>query len=118
VDLDELADAVMGCMESFRDVAAEGTVDEKRRFIRAFTGKVELDPETGKGRAELFYLPKETALTGDPENAASSFRVVAGARYTAEKKTPARILDFDFERERIRIAAETTADLAVTCLAA
>ncbi|MDP6108431.1 MAG: hypothetical protein QGI33_08380, partial [Candidatus Brocadiia bacterium] len=67
-------------------MASEGTVEEKRSFLRAFTGKVELDPETGKGRAELLYLPKETALTGDSENAASSFKVVAGTRYAVEKK--------------------------------
>ncbi len=105
-------------MERFTDVAAEGTVDEKRSFIRAFTGKVELDPETGKGRAELLYIPKNAALSECSENVASSFPVVAGARYTLEKKTPARILDFNFERERIRIAAEIPAEIAVTCLAA
>ena len=44
--------------------------------------------------------------------------MVAGARYAPEKKTPVRILDFDFERERLRIVAEVPAVLAVTCLAA
>jgi len=103
---------------STRNVASEGTVDEKRRFIRAFTRRIELDPETGKGRAELLYIPNDAAFSGDCENAASSFPVVAGARYTAEKKTPSRIIDFDFERERIRIAAEIPSELAVSCLAA
>jgi hypothetical protein len=42
----------------------------------------------------------------------------SGARYAAEKKTPLRIIDFDFKRRGIHIAAETPADLAVICLAA
>ena len=62
VDPDELTEAMLTYMEDFQRVVGEGTVEEKRRFIRAFTGKVELDPETGKGRAELLYLPKEEAL--------------------------------------------------------
>ena len=81
VDPEELVGAMLDCMAEFQQVAAEGTVEEKRSFIRAFTGTVELDPETGKGRAELLYLPKETALSGDPENAASSFTMVAGAGF-------------------------------------
>ena len=48
----------------------------------------------------------------------ASSHLVAGARYTAEKKTPSRIIGFDFERRRVRIAAETPAALPVTCLVA
>ena len=118
VDPEELTDAMLDYMGEFQQVAAEGTVEEKRSFIRAFTGTVELDPETGKGRAELLYLPKETALTGESESAASSFSVVAGARYTPEKKTPSRIIDFDFERSRVSIAADAPAALPAASLAA
>ena len=86
VDLDELTDAMMGYLESFEQVASEGTVDEKRRLVRAFTHKLELDPETGRGHAELLYLPKDEALSNDPESALSSFYMVAGASFVTEAR--------------------------------
>ena len=83
MDVDELTDALLGYMEDFRQVAEEGTVEEKRRFVRSFVNVVELDPARGKGRAELLSLPKETALADISESAVSSFKVVAGACYAA-----------------------------------
>jgi len=41
-------------------------------------------------------------------------RLVAGAQYTLEKKTPTRIIDFDFEREALRITAQVSSFRAVT----
>ncbi len=81
-DLDELTEALLGYMRCFQEVVSEGTVEEKRSFIRAFTNKIELDPETGKGRAQVLMLPDLTAATRyEPATAKSSFKVVAGARF-------------------------------------
>jgi hypothetical protein len=44
--------------------------------------------------------------------------MVAGARYAAEKKTPGRVLEFDFGREGLRITAQRGAEIAITSAAA
>ncbi len=81
-DLDELTDAMLRYMENFGEVVAEGTVEERRAFIRAFVMKVELDPAEGRGRAELLSIPRLTALPLAGDNAAkSSFNMVAGAGF-------------------------------------
>jgi hypothetical protein len=69
-------------------VVVEGTVDEKRRFLRTFIRRVELDPTTGTGRAEVYDLPvlspgvqeKKDSLDGRP----SSFQVVAGVGFDTD----------------------------------
>ncbi len=82
LDIEALIPEVLGYMERFDEVVEAGTVDEKRRFLRAFTRKVELDPETGRGCAELYSLPTTTALPADTDNAAqSSLILVAGAGF-------------------------------------
>lgn len=80
-DLDELTDAMLGYMADFQAVVAEGTVDERRRLVRAFTRRVVLDPQTGKGRAELLYVPKDAAPSASAGNTASSPSMVAGAGF-------------------------------------
>ena len=42
----------------------------------------------------------------------------AGARYTAEKKTPARIIEFVFDEETLYVTAADPAWTALTILAA
>ena len=63
-------------------------------------------------------VPKDAALPACGDNTASSPIMVAGARYTAEKKTPSRIIDFEFERERLRITAQKRRLVGLTCLGA
>ncbi|MBT7618678.1 MAG: hypothetical protein HN590_15485, partial [Calditrichaeota bacterium] len=41
----------------FKTVFAEGSIEEKRLFLRAFLKKIELDPVAGKGQAMLIVLP-------------------------------------------------------------
>ena len=94
----------------------EGTIEEKRSFIRAFTKGIELDPEGGKGRAQLYLLPDLTAIGG--ETARSSLEMVAGARYASEKKTPRRIIEFEFGQEHLSITAAAPFHAFATCLAA
>ena len=82
VDLDGLTDAMVSYMGEFEKVLAEGTIDEKRSFMRAFTKEIELDPQTGKGRAQLFMLPDPAAATRNaPATANSSLIMVAGAGF-------------------------------------
>ena len=80
--LHALAEQVLRYMADFEKVMAEGTVDEKRTFIRAFARRIALDPEAGTGRAELYALPRFTALPAGAGNAAnSSLIMVAGAGF-------------------------------------
>ena len=88
MDLETLTDVMLDYMTEFQKVACQGTVDEKRRFIRAFTKGIELDPRNGKGRAQFFILPDFAALSrfelyppGRATTARSSFNVVAGAGF-------------------------------------
>ena len=86
LEVETVIPEVLGYMERFDEVVAAGTVDEKRRFLRAFTRRVELDPDTGRGRAELYSLPTQTALPADADNAGnSSLLMVAGAGFDAVK---------------------------------
>ena len=70
------------------------------------------------GRARRLHVRKDAALSAGAENAASSLILVAGARSEAEKKTSANVLDFEFRREQLRIAARLEPVFIVTCLAA
>lgn len=45
-------------MKQFGKVAAEGTGEEKRTFLRALTRTVELGPEMGTGYLEIYSQPK------------------------------------------------------------
>ncbi len=44
-------------MGNFEEVVAEGTVDEKRRFVRAFVQRIEIGPATQQTRLLLRGLP-------------------------------------------------------------
>ena len=103
-------------MEEFDKVVRKGTIEEKRSFIRAFTKRVELDPEGDRGRAQLYLLPDLAAIGG--ESTRSSLSMVAGARYAPEKKTPRRTVEFEFGREQLSITATNPFHAVVTCLAA
>ncbi len=81
-DIDAMLPELMEYMKDFGRVYTEGTVEEKRTFLRAFIRRVELDPETGKGRLEIFSLPRIQALPPDGDNASnSSLILVAGAGF-------------------------------------
>ena len=57
-------------------------VNVTRRFLLAFIRRVELDPDSGRGRAELYFLPTKTAPPTGADNAAnSSLIMVAGAGF-------------------------------------
>lgn len=77
-------------LDALNEVLAAGTVDEKRQFLRAFIRRVELDPDTGRGRAELYSLPTQTASSAKDTNDAanSSLIMVAGAGYEPDSDEP------------------------------
>jgi len=92
-------------MKQFEVVQAEGTVEEKRAFLRAFTRTVELDPETGKGRLEIYSLPmvpvqeKKDSLGGHP----SSLTLVAGVGFDTDSRS------FEWEEAEVEELAEAMA---------
>jgi site-specific DNA recombinase len=82
LEVEATATKVLDYMERFDTVAATGTVDEKRRFLRAFTRCVEIDPDSGRGRAELYSLPMITASPAEANDAEkTSLIMVAGAGF-------------------------------------
>jgi len=103
VDLDEATRAVLGMLGSFGDVMREGSIDERRRVIRAFVRQIRLDPQNHEGRAEVFALPDFTAVTRYQATAPeSSFQVVAGAPVVVEKKRPGFVVDFTWRIDAAR----------------
>lgn len=82
VNLDEAVRAVVEMLRSFADVMKEGSIDERRRVIRAFVKQIRLDPQNHEGRAEVFALPDfETLARFEPAISKSSFHLVAGAGF-------------------------------------
>ena len=95
VHIDSMIPQLLRYLASFEKGVAEGTVDEKRRFLRAFIRRVALDPKTGTGRAEIYDLPvfsvqeKKANRSGRPcfhrDNREcgqpSSFQMVAGVGF-------------------------------------
>ena len=78
LDMEGLLDALLDCMRDLETVVGQGTVDEKRHPVRAFTKRIELGPQTGNSRAQLPMLPDLAAAIryGSP-TAKSSFGMVA-----------------------------------------
>ena len=78
-------------------VAAQGTIEEKRSFLRAFTRRVELDPDAGRGRLELYCLPRiQASSPGGNDALNSSFQMVAGARYEQVETIPGLVVNFSY----------------------
>ena len=81
-----------------RRLMAHGTPAERKKLVRACVSEMKLAPQDLE--VEMTYKVPEPVM----------HNVVAGARYTAEKKTLARILDFEFERERFAAYLDGFAD--------
>ena len=87
VDVDVVCAEMLAAMKDFQKLAEEGTIDERRRLIRAFVQEIRLDPRTGEGQAQILMLPDLSAEARlEPTTEKSSFTMVAGVRYGAEKK--------------------------------
>ncbi len=57
IEIERLIDQAVEMAGEFRRAFAEGTVHEKRLFLRAFLTGIELDPTKGAGRAMFILLP-------------------------------------------------------------
>ena len=51
-DIDGTVEAVLDELRDFRRVIAEGTMDEKKAFVRAFVPGITLDPRDGVQSSE------------------------------------------------------------------
>jgi hypothetical protein len=63
-DLDNLTDKLLGYVGTFEDVVSQGTVDEKRAFIRAFVSRIDAEPGSCQAHVSLHGLPRAAARSG------------------------------------------------------
>jgi len=56
-DLEALTDELLAYMRTLDQMVAEGTVAQKRRFIRAFVKRIDVDPDSQERRIQLMQLP-------------------------------------------------------------
>ena len=57
IEIGRLVDQAVELAGDFKTAFAEGTIEEKRLFLRAFLKRIELDPVAGKGQATYIMLP-------------------------------------------------------------
>ena len=101
IDLDAATREMLACLADFGRVLEAGSIDERRRVIRAFVKEIRLDPSRSEGRAELFVLP-DVAATGI-EPAASSLYMVAGAGFGTLCNWPGAVVErYAYEKGRLR----------------
>ena len=97
----------------------QGTVDERRRLIRAFVQEIRLDPRTGEGQAQILMLPDLSAEARlEPTTEKSSFTMVAGVRYAPEKKPPWTDVCLAFGTRKAEIITSKRPQVAVKRLCA
>ena len=76
------SDKMTGMLCTFGEVMQEGSIDERRRVVRAFVRQIRLDPQSREGRAEVIALPDFEAVARYRATASqSSSQVVAGAGF-------------------------------------
>ncbi|MDP8228818.1 MAG: recombinase zinc beta ribbon domain-containing protein, partial [Candidatus Electryoneaceae bacterium] len=63
IEIGRLIDQAAELAGEFKTAFAEGTIAEKRLFLRAFTKSIELDPVGGKGQAMFILLPGVEKMT-------------------------------------------------------
>jgi len=76
-----VVDTLLEGMADARQLFEHGTMEERKRVIRAFVEGLTIDGLSGSGEVRMKKLPApDLASTG------SSFQMVAGARYEAQKR--------------------------------
>ncbi|MDP8240239.1 MAG: zinc ribbon domain-containing protein, partial [Candidatus Hatepunaea meridiana] len=63
IEIGRLIDQAVELAGEFKTAFAEGTIEEKRLFLRAFLKKIELEPAAGKGYAKFILLPGSGKIT-------------------------------------------------------
>jgi DNA invertase Pin-like site-specific DNA recombinase len=93
IDVDKVAEEVTARMRKFKEVFAEGTIEEKKEFVALFVERIDMDPRTKVAKLRIKRFPAPSGL--DTGNA--SFRVVAGACSEHQKKPfpPIDIVELD-----------------------
>jgi DNA invertase Pin-like site-specific DNA recombinase len=66
IDAGAIIDEAMAMAADYRRVFDEGTVEEKRFFLRAFLTGIKLDPENAEGEARFVLLPGMQKLLQEP----------------------------------------------------
>ncbi|MDP8239123.1 MAG: hypothetical protein P9X24_08535, partial [Candidatus Hatepunaea meridiana] len=57
IEIRRLIDQAVELASEFKTAFAEGTIEEKRLFLRVFLRRIELDPVAVKGQATFILLP-------------------------------------------------------------
>ena len=65
IEIGRLIDQAVELAGDFKTAFAEGTIEEKRLFLRAFLKGIELDPTKGAGRAMFILLPGMEKVIGN-----------------------------------------------------
>jgi hypothetical protein len=103
-DPEAVVDAILEGLADAQTLFEHGTMEERKRVIRAFVEGITLDSASGSAELTMKKLPEPDLLgTG------SSFQVVARARYEAQKRMRAR----ETEVVRVRFQSRGTARVAV-----
>ncbi len=96
LDADALADEIAGTISGFEELFEEGTLEEKKEFIRLFVESIELNAEERRAVLRIRKFPAPESLgTGK-----SSFEMVAGARSEHQKKPfpPISVVELELVR--------------------
>jgi site-specific DNA recombinase len=75
VDVNRMADEALGCMENFEEVFEQGTLEERKEFIRLFVEDIQLDAVGKKATVRIKKFPAAPSVT----TGNSAFQMVAGA---------------------------------------
>jgi len=93
VDLEDATRNALAYRGRFRDVLEEGTLEQRKEFLRGFVHENSIDPDAARGTITFYELP------------ISSLMVVPGARVALLKTRSKRLDGFGLPGEAWRVAA-------------
>ena len=96
MDMDTIVLDAMVSLGRFQKIMDQGSLEEKKSFLRAFVGRIKILPGKGRGTVEYYKIPDlERLLAGN-----SSFKLVAGVRLEALQNKVATPEPFAVDRRR------------------
>jgi site-specific DNA recombinase len=94
VDIEAATRDALAYLARFRDVLEEGTLEQRKEFLRGFVYEISIDPDAARGTITFYELP------------VGSLMMVPGARVALLKKMMSRSVDrFELPEEAWREAA-------------
>jgi DNA invertase Pin-like site-specific DNA recombinase len=94
VDLEAATREALAYLARFREVLEEGTLEQRKEFLRGFVAEIAIDPDAARGTITFYELP------------AGSLMMVPGARHQLLGTLRSNKLDgFDLPEEAWRLAA-------------